>query len=213
MFNFSASYFVSLLVSLPGILIAITFHEMAHAYAADAMGDPTPRREGRLSLNPLHHLDPIGFLCMIFFRFGWAKPVPINPSNFENRRKGIIVVSLAGCLTNLLLGFIGVAAYMAVLPLNNELLDQILEYIFVYNIMFAVFNLIPIPPLDGSQILGEFLPYNARMRYASFSRYGFIILFILIVTGLLSYIISPPISGLITLFTKIWNPVIQFFWS
>ena len=99
---FSASYFINLLLSLPGILVAISFHEMAHGYAADAMGDPTPKLAGRLTVNPLKHIDPIGFISMLLFRFGWAKPVPVNPNNFKNHRKGIIVVSLAGCFTNLL---------------------------------------------------------------------------------------------------------------
>jgi len=109
MFNFSADYFLSLLLSLPGILLAISFHEMAHGFAADAMGDPTPKLAGRLTVNPLKHIDPLGLLSMLLFRFGWAKPVPINPLNFKDRKKGMIAVSLAGILTNLLLGFLAMA--------------------------------------------------------------------------------------------------------
>ena len=165
---FSANYFINLLLSLPGILVAISFHEMAHGYAADAMGDPTPKLAGRLTVNPLKHIDPIGFISMLLFRFGWAKPVPVNPNNFKNHRKGIIVVSLAGCFTNLLLGFISLIAIYAVSPFANVYLLQILQYLYLYNLMFAVFNLIPIPPLDGSQILAEFLPYNAKQKFYQF---------------------------------------------
>ncbi|MGD9473505.1 MAG: site-2 protease family protein, partial [Eubacteriaceae bacterium] len=151
MFNFSADYFLSLLLSLPGILLAISFHEMAHGFAADAMGDPTPKLAGRLTVNPLKHIDPLGLLSMLLFRFGWAKPVPINPLNFKDRKKGMIVVSLAGILTNLLLGFLAMATYFIVVPLQNEVLMTIIYYIYFYNVVFAVFNILPIPPLDGSK--------------------------------------------------------------
>ncbi|WKY43870.1 site-2 protease family protein [Eubacteriaceae bacterium ES2] len=147
MFDFSADYFLSLLLSLPGILLAISFHEMAHGFAADAMGDPTPKLAGRLTVNPLKHIDPLGLLSMLLFRFGWAKPVPINPLNFKDRKKGMIIVSLAGILTNLLLGFLAMATYFIVVPLQNEVLMTIIYYIYIYNIVFAVFNLLPIPPL------------------------------------------------------------------
>ena len=210
--NFTPEYFYGLLLSLPGILIAISFHEMAHAYAADAMGDPTPKMMGRLTLNPLKHIDPIGFIAMILLRFGWAKPVPINPGNFKDRKKGIIAVSLAGCLTNLLLAFIGMAAYFAVLPLNNEILLVILQYIYLYNVVFAVFNLIPIPPLDGSQILAEFLSPSARQKYHDFSRYGMLILLILMFTGLFGMIINPIVDGIIHLFASILSPIFTMIW-
>ena len=177
---FSASYFINLLLSLPGILVAISFHEMAHGYAADAMGDPTPKLAGRLTVNPLKHIDPIGFISMLLFRFGWAKPVPVNPNNFKNHRKGIIVVSLAGCFTNLLLGFI---------------------------------SLIPIPPLDGSQILAEFLPYNAKQKFYQFSRYGMIILLLLVVFNVFGLIITPIINGIDGLFRMILNPLFLMLWS
>lgn len=212
MSQFSTQYFYEMLLSLPGILIAITFHEMAHGYAADAMGDPTPKNAGRLTLNPLKHLDPIGFIAMIFLHFGWAKPVPINPNNFKDRKKGMISVALAGCLTNLLLGFIGMGAYYAVMPLNNDALQIILQYIFTYNILFAVFNILPIPPLDGSQVLAVCLPPKGQAAYQNFSRYGMFVLLILMFTGVFSLIISPPVNGLITLFSNIWSAVFGLFW-
>ncbi len=209
MFNFSSSSLLTWALSIPGILIAISFHEMAHGYAADAMGDPTPKMSGRLTLNPLKHIDPIGLLAMIVLRFGWAKPVPINPNNFKDRKKGMIVVALSGCLTNLILGLIGQAAYIAVIPLNNDILLTILQYIYYYNVLFAIFNLIPIPPLDGSRILAEFLPPSARMKYESFSRYGFVVLLILMFTGLFSVIIVPLINGVLSLYYIILTPLIH----
>lgn len=207
MFNYSADYFLNLILSLPGILIAISFHEMAHGFAADAMGDPTPKLAGRLTLNPLKHIDPIGLISMLLLRFGWAKPVPVNPNYFKNRKKGMIVVALSGCLTNLLLGFIGMAAFFAVIPLNNSILLTILQYIYLYNVMFAVFNLLPIPPLDGSQVLGVCLSPSARQKYEAFSRYGMILLLILMFTGVFGMIITPIVNLIINSYSAILSPL------
>lgn len=212
MFNFfSPDYLFNLLLSLPGILIAISFHEMAHGFAADSMGDPTPKNAGRLTINPLRHIDPLGLLSMLLFRFGWAKPVPINPIYFKNRKKGIIIVSLSGVLTNLLLGFIGMAATIAVIPFGNQTLIMILQYIYIYNILFAVFNIIPIPPLDGSQVLMMFLSPKAQEKYFSFQRYGMILIFVLAWTGILGMIINPVVTGIENLFLSILLPVFRLF--
>ncbi|MGV8905346.1 MAG: site-2 protease family protein [Acetobacterium sp.] len=213
MFNFTPDYFFTLLLSLPGILIAITFHEMAHGYAAEAMGDPTAKNAGRLTLNPLKHIDPLGFISMVLFRFGWAKPVPINPMYFKDRKKGTIIVSLAGVVTNLILAFIGMAAYLAVVPLQNEILSIMLRYLYFYNIIFAVFNIIPIPPLDGSQILMIFLPEKALPTYYKYQRFGMIAIFILAFTGILWVIISPAINGIQALFLNILTPIFSLFWQ
>ncbi|WP_242911561.1 site-2 protease family protein [Eubacterium aggregans] len=211
--NFTPEYFFNLLLGLPGILIAISFHEMAHGYAADAMGDPTPKMMGRLTMNPLKHIDPVGFIAMVLLRFGWAKPVPVNPNNFKNRKKGMIVVALSGCLTNLLLGFIGMAAYFAVLPLQNEMLSTILQYIYYYNVLFAVFNLIPIPPLDGSQLLAEFLPPRASQKFSEFGRYGMFVLLALMFTGIFGMVISPIINAVLSLYATLLSPLFTLLWS
>ncbi|MDI3536944.1 MAG: hypothetical protein PWP30_1426 [Eubacteriaceae bacterium] len=213
MFNFSADYFLSLLLSLPGILLAISFHEMAHGFAADAMGDPTPKLAGRLTVNPLKHIDPLGLLSMLLFRFGWAKPVPINPLNFKDRKKGMIIVSLAGILTNLLLGFLAMATYFIVVPLQNETLMTIIYYIYIYNIVFAVFNLLPIPPLDGSKVLMVFLPNKALPTFYEIQKYGMFIILGLAITGLLSIIINPVINWIVSIYSFILTPIFTFFWS
>ncbi|KNZ43269.1 site-2 protease family protein [Acetobacterium bakii] len=213
MFNFTPEYLFNLVLSLPGILIAISFHEMAHGFAADAMGDPTAKNAGRLTINPFKHIDPLGFISMLLFRFGWAKPVPVNPMYFKNRKKGTIVVSLAGVATNLLLAFIGMAAFLAVYPLQNEILSTILQYVYLYNIVFAVFNIIPIPPLDGSQILMVFLPPKALPVFYKFQRYGMIAIFVLAFSGLLGMIINPAINGIESLFLTILTPIFSLFWS
>ncbi|WKY47260.1 site-2 protease family protein [Eubacteriaceae bacterium ES3] len=213
MFNFSADYFLSLLLSMPGILLAISFHEMAHGFAADAMGDPTPKLAGRLTVNPLKHIDPLGLLSMVLFRFGWAKPVPVNPLNFKDRKKGMIIVALSGILTNLLLGFLGMATYLLVVPLQNDILMTILYYIYIYNIVFAVFNLLPIPPLDGSKVLLVFLPNKALPTFYEFQKYGMFIILGLAITGLLSMIINPVINGIASLYSFMLSPLFMLIWS
>lgn len=209
MFSFTADRIMSILFSLPGIIVAITFHEIAHGLAAESMGDTTARDAGRLSLNPLAHLDPIGLLSMVLFRFGWAKPVPVNSANFRNRRKGIILVSLAGCIANLVLGFISLFALYLVRPIANEYLYMILYYMYLYNIVFAVFNLIPIPPLDGSQILMEFLPYKAQLTYDKISRYSYLILLVFVFTGLFGIIINP----IVNVIGYVYNTILSFIFS
>ena len=208
---FSPNRWLVMLLSLPGILIAISFHEMAHALAAESMGDMTASNMGRVSLNPLRHLSLLGVLSMMIFGFGWAKPVPINSYNFRDRRKGIIIVSLAGCLTNLLLGFISLVVLRLIQSFANEYLYTIIYYTYMYNVVFAVFNLIPIPPLDGSQILYEFLPYNAQRTWNQYSRYSYIILLICLFTGIFGRIITPIVSIIGNFYNWIINIIFGLF--
>lgn len=189
-----ANNLTNMIVNLPAIIVAITFHEVAHGYAAEAMGDDTAARAGRLSLNPLKHIDPLGLLSMILFRFGWAKPVPVNPNNFKDRRKGVLLVSLAGCGTNLILAFISLAVITIVQGFANPLLNQILYSFYIYNLIFGIFNLLPIPPLDGSHVLEQFLPPRARMVYNQYARYGMFLLILMLWTGMIGGIIWPAIN-------------------
>lgn len=196
---------------LPIILMAITFHECAHGYAAYKMGDPTAKNQGRLSLNPLAHMDLIGAVCMLLFRFGWAKPVPINPNYFRDRKKGTMLVSIAGPLSNLALALLGailwglVARFSAYL--GSEIFASVLVTIFMQmvmlNISFAIFNLIPLPPLDGSKILGALLPPKYYYKLLQYERYAFPFLILLMATGalngILSFFINPLWNGLLNI--------------
>ncbi len=187
--------FLSLVLSIPGLFLALSFHEFAHGYAAYLMGDNTARYNGRLSLNPLAHLDIAGTLCLLLFHFGWAKPVPINPANFRNQRKGIIVVSLAGPFANFLLALVCtiicklIEGFVATSQIA-EFFYMVLLYAQVMNVGLMVFNLIPIPPLDGSKVLMEFLPYRMRYQLYSLERYSSIILLVLVWTRMLTPVLS-----------------------
>lgn len=195
-------YFV---ISIPGLLIAITFHEFAHAFAADRLGDDTPRRQGRLNLNPFKHLDLFGTIMLVFAGFGWGKPVQINPSNFNRKfslAKAEAIVAAAGPIMNFILAFIFEIIVCAIAKFAPEfyvtnggvILTLILEYIVTINLGLGVFNLIPLPPLDGSKILGGFLPYKAKDWMDSHAQIFGIVFIALWILGILSLIISPLIS-------------------
>jgi Zn-dependent protease len=198
-------YWKAILLALPGMLIGLVFHEFAHAWMANKMGDPTPREYGRLTLNPLRHLDLIGTLTLIFLRFGWAKPVPINPNNFRNPRRGTILVSIAGPGSNLIiavifgLGFRLLALLMPESTQIGDLFKGMLGMAVLYNFLLAFFNIIPVPPLDGSQILFSLLPARSGNVFFWLQRYGFIILIVLVVLGVLWPVIGIPSVLLTTL--------------
>ncbi|MCK4453088.1 site-2 protease family protein [candidate division WOR-3 bacterium] len=169
---------VTYLLFLPPILLALTIHEYSHGYIALRMGDPTAKFAGRLTFNPIKHIDIFGLLAFIIFRFGWAKPVPINPYNFTDMRKGILYTSLAGPLSNFLVA-IPFGLVLRVFPMNiNELLPLriLLEAFVVFNLILCAFNLIPIPPLDGSKILFSLLPRSYEHIEYWLERYGFMLL-------------------------------------
>ena len=181
------------------LFTAITVHEFAHGFVAYKLGDPTAKNSGRLTLNPISHLDPIGALCMVLCGFGWAKPVPINPFYFRNRKRDTALVSLAGPAANILLAFLSTIIYVPLVVVmlfyvpNNPVLSFVagtLINLVYLNIGFAVFNLIPFPPLDGSKILGAFLPSDAYMTLLQYERIGFPILILLSVSGLLGRILG-----------------------
>ena len=197
-----------LLLSIPGVLIAITFHEFAHGLAAYKLGDNTAKNEGRLSLNPLDHLDPIGTLMLLFAGFGWGKPVHVNPMNYTRKismEKGEAIVSVAGPLMNILLAFVLAVIYYAIYKFAGiaflestvgDITMTIIFYAIATNIGLGVFNLIPLPPLDGSKIIMPFLPYNAKQWFRN-NEYIFYIVFVVIwITGIASMIISPAITGI-----------------
>jgi Zn-dependent protease len=209
MFNFDIS---QLLLWLPAVLIALTFHEYAHGLVADWLGDPTPRYQGRLTLNPLVHLDPLGFILLLLVHFGWAKPVQVNPLNFRgDRYRGMVLVGLAGAGMNLLVAFTAtLIATLDNIPAGGSgYLSAIMEGIILINIYLAVFNLIPIPPLDGSQVLAGLLR-NSEIVY-TLQRYGYIILIVLIFTGIIGIVLGPVSGFIYNLFYTICQGIVHSF--
>lgn len=194
MFDDIGGFLVTVIAGLPGIVIAMVVHEYAHARVAYALGDYTPRLQGRLTLNPAAHVDPIGLLMLFLVHFGWAKPVEINPMNFSNPRRDDILVSLAGPASNLITAFIALILLVIMAKVDfpfSEGTLKVFNLIIIYNINFAIFNMLPIPPLDGSHILRNILPYDLSRAYESLERYSFIFLIIIIATPILSYVFVP----------------------
>ena len=196
---------LSLLLSLPAVLIAITFHEFAHGFVADKLGDDTPRRQGRLSLNPFAHLDPIGTIMLIFAGFGWGKPVEIDSRNFNRKIKMNVaeaMVATAGPIMNFILAIVFAIIYAIVfkyaagfmLTQTGMIIMLMVQTCIVINLGLGIFNLIPLPPLDGSKIVLSFLPYNAKKWVQQYGQYFYIVFVIIWVTGIAGAIISPLIS-------------------
>ena len=195
-----------MIAGIPGLLIAMVVHEYAHARVAVAMGDPTPRLMGRLTLNPMSHIDPVGLLCMFLVHFGWAKPVSINPYNFRNPRMGDILVSLAGPMSNFVTAFIAMAALFSMFAFTGGIspsVNMVLQLIIIYNIGFGVFNLIPIPPLDGSHVIKGLLPYDLAEKMAGLERYSMFILVAFLITPLPELILRPMVTGIWTIMSTI----------
>ena len=204
--NYSQAELMSLLLTLPAVIIAITFHEYAHAWAADKLGDDTPRMQGRLNLNPMSHIDPIGFMLLMFAGFGWGKPVQINPRNFNRNvrmDKGEALVSLSGPLMNFILAIISAFALGAVYMFSSadfffsttgSIIYILLQQILAINIGLGVFNLIPLPTLDGSKIFINYLPYKARRWVIEHGDIFYYIFLAIWITGLAGLIISPIIN-------------------
>ncbi len=211
-----------LILRAAALFLVISVHEFSHGFVAWKMGDPTAKNAGRLTLNPLAHLDPLGALCMILFRFGWAKPVPINPFYFRNRKKGTVLVSLAGPGSNIVFAFICgiiVAGLYIVMNLTFRfsgvllygVLNTVAEFFMVcaaMNISFAIFNLIPIPPLDGGKILGVVLPTSTYMKLLEYERYVFPVIFILSLSGVLGWVVNLFYTPLWTLWAGMVNFII-----
>lgn len=214
MFDFSLLWVFQKLAMIPAILISLTLHELSHGYVAYRLGDVTAKSQGRLSLNPLRHLDPIGTLCLLFVGFGWAKPVPVNPYALRKKpQTGMAWVAAAGPASNLCMALIGgilLLIYMKIFGYSwlyapGYTAGLYFGLFFVYfiqiNIVLMIFNLIPIPPLDGSRVVSAFLPAEARYRYNRIERYGTMIMLAMCIipiggTTIISWILNTPVEVL-----------------
>lgn len=215
------SQLLGLVLTIPGVLIAITFHEYAHAFAAYKLGDETAKSQGRLSLNPLKHMDPIGIFMLLFLGFGWGKPVQIDTRNFNRNisvSKAEAIVSVAGPVANFILAILFSIITMIVIKFDllascslrvSFIILTILQSIIAINIGLGLFNLIPLPPLDGSKVLMHFLPYNAKIWFMNNEFIFYIIFLVIWITGIAGIIISPAIQivyeGLLKLIATIFG--------
>lgn len=204
-----------IIYSLPGVIVAMTFHEFAHAFAATKLGDDTPRLQGRLNLNPMSHIDPVGLLCLILLGFGWGKPVQINSRNFDSKyplSKAEAIVAAAGPIMNFIITFISIiilkifSMNVSVVTTTTRIIENILLSLIYVNIGLGVFNLIPVYPLDGSKILNHFLPYKAREWMMNNQYILTIIVFIIVSsTDVVGYISAYIINGMAWLINLIFG--------
>lgn len=195
--NFDIS---TVLASVVAIAIAISVHEFGHAFAAHLLGDDTAKDEGRMSLNPMNHVDPIGIIMLFVFKFGWAKPVPVNPNNYKNYRVGNFIVSMAGVIFNIITAIIClyIMKYVHIYSVYT-----VMDWTVAYCLGLAAFNLLPIPPLDGWGVLTSFIPNRYSGYLYQYERYGFFILLLALFTGVYGIILNP-------IYNVILN-IIQFF--
>ncbi len=198
--GFDFTYLIGIFLGIIPSLFCITLHELSHGYIAYRLGDDTAKRAGRLTLNPLRHIDPIGLLMMLVFHFGWAKPVPVNMMRFQNPKKGMAITALAGPLCNLLITAVFLFFYgLLNRPLSGITFGEVvleMLYLTAYiSIGLCLFNLIPVPPLDGSKVLLSLLPDNAYVTLLRYERYGGLLLLLLVWTGFLGRPLSRVISS------------------
>ena len=211
---------LGILISIPGVIIAMTFHEYAHALAAYKLGDDTPKIQGRLNLNPISHIDPIGIVLLLVAGFGWGKPVQIDSRNFDGKysiSKAEAIVAAAGPIMNFVLAFVFaiiyyiISAIMGSYAFATTIWSAVLYSIIMINIGLGVFNLIPLPPLDGSKILMHFLGYNAKQWFYRNERIFYIAFVLLWITGLLSSLLSPIFSGVFSGITWLAFKLVSIF--
>ena len=198
----------NIIIVVPTVLIALMGHELAHGWVSIKLGDPTPKIDGRMTLNPLKHLDPIGTILMVVTGFGWAKPVRVNPMYYNDRKKGMALVALAGPAANLVMAALGMIIGMFLVKIFSHsafaatLIGSYTSTFVSMNLGFLVFNLIPLPPLDGSKILGMFLPNRAYYTMLEYERYSMILLMFLSLSGVFNKIIG---TGVGIFWNAIWN--------
>ena len=207
-FSNPMDWLMDVLMTLPAIIIGLSFHEYAHALVSYKLGDPTPKMQGRVTINPMAHMDPIGLAALIFAGFGWGVPVEINPTNYANRRKGEFLVAIAGVTMNLIIAIVfAVIAKILLMTMGaatlstggGSILWTMIMYVIQINLVLMIFNLIPCPPLDGFSIISEIFNLKTTNLYWTLYRYGNVILIALIIFGVTSRIISPAVYFLFSL--------------
>jgi Zn-dependent protease len=185
-----------LLLMVPGLLLAVTVHEVAHGWVADRLGDPTARLAGRLTLNPLPHIDPLGALAFVLAGFGWARPVPVNARNLRRPVRDMALVAIAGPLSNFVTAFVGLVLLVITSrhladPFVARPVAGMLQFVYTFNLGLGIFNLIPLPPLDGGHFLPYFFPHRSWPLLARLEQYGPLILLLLVFSGATRYIVGP----------------------
>ena len=208
MFNFDI---MGLLAGVPALILAIAGHEYAHARMATWLGDPTPRLAGRLTLNPMAHIDAVGALAMFLIGFGWARPVPINIAAFKDRRTDELLVALSGPTSNVIMAFIAYCLMIGLDAANlliSDALYTVLRLIVLYNINFAIFNMLPIPPLDGSSIIMIFMPWQMRVQIYQFGWVSMLVFLLLLNSPIMSAIMYPLQRTILSAFQAIVQLII-----
>jgi Zn-dependent protease len=207
-FDDLAGFALGLLIKIPALLLAVTVHELAHGLVADRLGDPTARLQGRLTLNPIPHIDPLGALAFIIAGFGWAKPVPVNAYNLRHPVRDMALVAAAGPVSNFVLAFAGLLAFRLLLPIEAipfllVPIKQMIRFVFLFNVGLGVFNLIPLPPLDGGHFLPYFLPRASWGALHKLEQYGPIILIVAVMSGATSYVVRPAMAVVAALLSSL----------
>jgi Zn-dependent protease len=215
-FTDPVGYFSSRILLIPGLLVAVTVHELAHAVVADRLGDPTARRLGRLTLNPLPHIDPIGAIAFMLAGFGWAKPVPVNASNLRHPVRDMAWVAVAGPLSNFTAAFVTLLAAPWVLgqldgtmpPFAAKIVASVIDEVYKLNLILGVFNLVPLPPLDGGHFLPYLLPRVSRSFINQLEQVGPFLLILLLLTGGTDYVLQPVVNAMHALLLSLARLVI-----
>jgi Zn-dependent protease len=207
-FDDLAGFALGLLIKIPPLLLAVTVHELAHGLVADRLGDPTARLQGRLTLNPIPHIDPLGALAFIIAGFGWAKPVPVNAYNLRHPVRDMALVAAAGPVSNFVLAFAGLLAFRLLPPIETMPfllvpIRQMIRFVFLFNVGLGVFNLIPLPPLDGGHFLPYFLPRASWGAVHKLEQYGPIILIVAVMSGATSYVVRPAMAVVAALLSSL----------
>lgn len=212
------NYIINKIIMIPMVLIALMFHELAHGFVSIKLGDPTPRLQRRMTLNPLAHLDPVGTLLMIFTGFGWAKPVEINPRYYKDPKKGMALTALAGPVANFLLAIIAMLIYgvcfviyakTGIFASSIDTIAILMVRFVQLNLCFMVFNFIPIPPLDGSRVLGIFLSNSAYFKLQQYERYSFMLIILLSAVGAFDYIIGGGVGIVFNAMLNAFNKLVM----